>query len=100
MWQRHLQQAWKTGKKTIGSMWHHTVKFASQLDHGFNVGKRILSSIDPLLQDLGAGNVSRAAVQGFGKYEQGRDQAMGYHNNVMANLSRLRRDVPELGLDN
>jgi hypothetical protein len=43
--------------------------------------------------------VSRAAVQSFGRYEQGREQVMGQHNQVQAHLSRLRKNVPELGLD-
>jgi len=99
MWQHHLANAWHQGKKTIGHMFNHAVKWAGQLDHGVSVGKRLLGALDPLLQDVGAGNVSRAAIQGFGKYEQGREEVLGQHNKVQAHLSRLRRNVPELGLD-
>ena len=80
-------------------MFNHAVKFSRQLDHGVSVGKRLLGALDPLLQDVGAGNVSRAAIQGFGRYEQGREEVLGQHNKVQAHLSRLRRNVPELGLD-
>ena len=99
MWTRQLSEAWRQGKRTIGHMYSHAVKFAGQLDHGFSVGKRILESVDPLLQDLGAGNVSRAAVRGIQGYEQGREQALGMNNQVQAHLSRLKRNVPELGID-
>ena len=99
MWQRHLANAWHQGKKTIGNMFNHAVKFSRQLDHGVSVGKRLLGALDPLLQDVGAGNVSRAAIQGFGRYEQGREEVLDQHNKVQAHLSRLRRNVPELGLD-
>ncbi len=75
------------------------MKWAGQIDGAMSVGKRLLGALDPLLQDVGAGNVSRAAVQGFGRYEQGRDQVMGQHNQVQAHLARLRKNVPELGLD-
>ena len=80
-------------------MFNHAVKFSRQLDHGVSVGKSLLGALDPLLQDVGAGNVSRAAIQGFGRYEQGREEVVGQHNKVQAHLSRLRRNVPELGLD-
>ena len=99
MWQRHLANAFHQGKRTIGNMFHQAVKWAGQIDHGMSVGKRLLGALDPLLQDVGAGNVSRAAVQSFGRYEQGREQVMGQHNQVQAHLSRLRKNVPELGLD-
>ena len=99
MWQRHLANAFHQGKKTIGNMFHHTVRIAGKINHGFEVGKRLLGALDPLLQDIGAGHVSRAAVQGIGKFEQGRDRVMGHHNQVQAHLSRLRKNVPELELD-
>ena len=99
MWQHQLANAWRQGKRTIGHMYSHALKFAGDLDRGFSVGKRVLASLDPLLQDIGAGEVSRVAVRGIQGYEQGREQASGMHNAVQANLTRLRRNVPELGLD-
>ena len=79
-------------------MWNHAVKFAGDLDHGMKVGKRFFGAFHPLLEDLGAGQTSRAIVQGFGQYERGRDEAIGMNNKVQAQLSRLRRSVPELEL--
>ena len=95
---KYFQDAFKTGKRTIGNMWNHAVKFAGDLDHGMKVGKRLFGALDPLLQDMGAGQTSRAIVQGFGQYERGRDGAIGMNNEVHAQLSRLRRSVPELEL--
>ena len=43
---------------------------------------------------MGAGQTSRAIVQGFGQYERGRDEAIGMNNKVQAQLQRLRRSVP------
>ena len=63
------------------------------------MGTGARGALKPLIQDVGAGNVSRAAVQSFGRYEQGREQIMGQHNQVQAHLARLRKNVPELGLD-
>ena len=98
MWQR-LHEAWHHGKRTVGDMFNSAVKFAGQMDHGIRVGKRLFGALDPALQDMGAGGVSRAAVQSFGRYEQGREQVLGHHNQVQTHLSRLRKNVPELGLD-
>ena len=80
-------------------MWNHAVKFAGDLDYTMNVGKRLFAAFDPLLQDIGAGGASRAIVQGFGQYEGARNEAIGMNNKVQAQLSRLRRSVPELELD-
>ena len=52
----------------------------------------------PAIQDLGGADVNKAIVGGIGRYEQGRDQVMGHHNQVQTHLSRLRRAVPELDL--
>ena len=98
MWQRHLQDAFHQGKRAIGNAWHHTVKFASQLDAGFNVAKRIYGALQPAIQDLGGSGVNQAVMQGIGGYERGRDEVLGAHNNVLSTLNRLRRAAPEIGL--
>ena len=95
---RQLHDAWQHGKKTIGHLWNHAVKFAGQLDHAMGVGKRIYGALQPAIQDMGGGDINRAVMGGIGRYEQGRDQVMGQHNQVQAHLSRLRRAAPELDL--
>ena len=81
-------------------MWTHAVKWAGDIDHAFNVSKRIFGALQPALEDLGGGNINRAVMQGIGRYEQGRDEVMGGrgYNNVQTTLSRLRKAAPELDL--
>jgi hypothetical protein len=79
-------------------MWNHAVKWAGQIDHAMNVSKRVFGALHPMIVDMGGGHVNRAIVGGLGRYEQGRDQVIGHHNNVQAHLSRLRRAVPEIDL--
>ena len=98
MWQKHLQDAWHHGKRTVGNMWNNAVKLAGDLDHVMNISKRIFSVAHPMIQDIGGSNVNRAIVSGLGRYEQGRDQVLGQYNNVQSTLSRLRRAVPEIDL--
>ena len=95
---RQLHDARRHGKKTIGHMWNHAVKFAGQLDHAMGVGKRIYGALQPAIQDMGGGEINRAVMGGIGRYEQGRNEIMGQHNQVQAHLSRLRRAAPELDL--
>ena len=98
MWQRQFHQAWTHGKKTIGNMWNHAVKYAGQIDHAMGVGKRLFSALQPAIADAGGGNFNRALMQGFTHYDQGKANIMGHHNQVQAHLSRLRRAAPELDL--
>ena len=79
-------------------MWNHAVKWAGQIDHAMNIGKRVFGALHPAIQDMGGSQFSGAVMQGIGHYERGRDQVVGHHNNVQAQLSRLRRAVPEIYL--
>ena len=99
MWQRHLQDAWHHGKRTIAGMWGSAVKFAGQLDHAANVSKRLFGALHPMIEDLGGSHVNRAIMGGIQNYERGRDEVMGGHNKVQAQLSRIRKAVPEIDLD-
>ena len=98
MIQKHLHDAWHHGKKTVGHMWNHAVKFAGQLDHAMNVSKRISGALHPDIEDMGGSRFSGAVMQGIGHYERGRDEIAGHHNQVQATLSRLRRAAPEIDI--
>ena len=98
MWQRNLHDAWQHGKRTVGHMWNGAVKWAGHIDYAMNVSKRIFGALHPAIQDMGGSRFSGAIMQGIRHYERGRDQVMGHHNKVQAQLSHLRRAVPELDL--
>ena len=98
MWQRHLHDAWHHGKRAIGNAFNHAVKWAGQIDHAMGVGKRVFGALHPMIEDFGGAGVNRNIVQAMGHYERGRDEVVGHHNKVQAQLSHLRRAVPEIGL--
>jgi len=98
MIQKHLHDAWHHGKRTVGHMWNHAVKWAGQIDHAMDVSKRIFGALQPAIQDMGGHDINRAVMGGIGRYEQGRNEIMGHHNKVQATLSHLRRSAPELDL--
>jgi len=98
MIQRHLHDAWHNGKRTVGHMWNHAVKWAGQIDHAMGIGKRVFGALHPAIQDMGGSHISGAVMQGIGHYERGRDEIVGHHNQVQATLSRLRRAAPEIDI--
>ncbi len=71
---------------------------AGQIDHAMNVSKRVFGALHPMIEDLGRSYVNGAMMQGFGKFDQAGHDVLGMHNNVEAQLSRLRRAAPEIGL--
>ena len=91
---RHLQEAYHQGKRTVGNIWNHAVKFAGQLDHGFGVAKRLYGALQPAIQDFG--QLNQGIMRGIGAYEQGRNQVLSGYNQVQAMQSRIKKAVPEI----
>ena len=91
---RHLQEAYNHGKRTVGNIWNHAVKFAGQLDHGFGVAKRLYGALQPAIQDFG--QLNQGIMRGIGAYEQGRNQVLSGYNQVQAMQSRIKKAVPEI----
>ena len=93
-----LARGWDQTKRVIGNAWHHTTKMASQFDHGMQVGKRLLASVAPIFDQLGGGHHLKPIMSGIGAYDKGKSDVMFGVNNVQAHLSRIRRQVPEIGI--
>ena len=91
---RHLQEVYHQGKRTVGNIWNHAVKFAGQLDHGFGVAKRLYGALQPAIQDFG--QLNQGIMRGIGAYEQGRNQVLSGYNQVQAMQSRIKKAVPEI----
>ena len=91
---RHLQEAYHQGKRTVGNIWNHAVKFAGQLDHGFGVAKRLYGALQPAIQDFG--QLNQGIMRGIGAYEQGRNRVLSGYNQVQAMQSRIKKAVPEI----
>ncbi len=62
MIQKQLQEAFQHGKRTIGNMFNHAVKWAGQIDQAFNVGKRIYGALQPAIQDMGISGTEETCV--------------------------------------
>ena len=91
-----LARGWRNTKKVIGDAWHHTTKLASQFDSGMQVGRRLLASVSPILDQL---NVNmKPIMSGLTAYDRGKTDVMTGYNNVQNHYNRIRRQVPELGM--
>ena len=89
-----LHEAYHHGKKTLGNLYNHAVKYAGQLDHAFNVGKRLYGAIHPL---LGA-KANNAIMSGIKQIDEGRHSVISHHNNIESHMNRIRKTVPEIDL--
>ena len=98
MWQKHFQQAFHHGKRTVGNMWNHAVKIAGSIDKGFGVAKRLYGALHPMIEDLGGSNVNRALMQGISKFDEAKAGTMSGYNMVESQMNRIKRAVPEIGL--
>ena len=79
-------------------MWNHAVKIAGDIDRGFGVAKRLYGALHPAIETLAGGNVNRAIMGGFQKFDQAKADAMSGYNMVESQMNRIKRAVPEIGL--
>ena len=95
---QQLARGWHQTKKVMGDTWHHAVRIGTQMDQGMRIGKRLLASLTPMLDNMGGGHHVKSIMSGIHAYDQGRADVMyGYHN-VRAQYDRIKRQVPELQL--
>ena len=89
-----IARGWQSTKKLVATTWRHTTKIAGQIDHGMQLGRRILSAASPLLDQMGVN--MRPALQGIAAYDRGKMEVMNRFNNAQDHYQRIRRQVPEL----
>ena len=94
-----LARGWHKTKRVIGDTWNHAVKIGQGIDHGMNIGKRLLGALSPMLQSFSHGRMlENNIMSGLTSYDQGKSDVMHGYNNVESNLRRIRRAVPEINL--
>lgn len=99
MWEWRLQDAWHHGKRAMGNVFNHAVKWTGQIDHAMKLVKRVFGALQPAIHDMGGSHsriMDKTVMQGIQGYDQGRNDVMGHRDQVQAHLSRLRRAAPEL----
>ncbi len=91
-----IARGWQNTRTFASKAWHHTTKLAGQFDTGMKIGRRLLSAMSPLLDQLSVDYTP--AIQAIGAYDHGKAEVMHGVNNVMTHYQRVKRQVPELQL--
>ena len=89
-----VQEAFGRVKHGIQGGYIHALKFGEQLDHSFNVAKRLYGVIAPLLDSAGVSHTG--AMKALGGYEELRRRAIDANTKVERTVADVRSRVPEL----
>lgn len=95
---QQLARSWHKTKQVIGDGFHHAVRIGQGLDNGMKLGKRLLASFAPLLDQYGGGHHVKTIMSGISAYDHGKHEVMNTFNNVQAHHARIQREVPEINL--
>ena len=90
MWYKHLNRHWNRTKSFIHQGYKQLHGWAGEVERAAGIGKRIFSTIAPILEDLG----QRQAVEGGMKAIQGYDALRG---NVMDIDQQARKYGKQIG---
>ena len=88
-------------RTTLGQAYAYSHKIANGLQRGIDIGKRVYSIAEPLLQAASpdmARTANKAVRQGLNSYEEIRSRVLDSHEAGQHVLSGIRKKVPELGL--
>ncbi len=99
MWQKHLHDAWQTGRRVVRDAWHGAVRVAGDIDHTMRFAKRLFSALSPAIEDVGGGALNKNMVQAFGHYDRGRDMwtLTSYADFYGDKLAEVRIDRARIG---
>jgi hypothetical protein len=95
---QQLTRGWQATKRIIGDSFHHAVRIGHGIDQTMRVGKKLLGSIRPLLDQYGGQEHVNTAMKALKVYDEGRSQIMDTMNNVQIHHARIQREVPEINL--
>ena len=96
---QNLARHWHKTKKVIGDTFNHAVKIGQGIDHGMQIGKKLLSAMSPIFDSYNNGQHHMKSIMGgISAYDQGKADIMHGYNNIQAHYSRIQRQVPEINL--
>ena len=80
----HAKEAYKHGRN-----------FMSKMDYGFQVLKKLHNVTAPMLKDAGVHSKTSKVISDFDRI---RDKVTGFHETASQAVSKIRKNVPELGI--
>ena len=95
--QAHVHRVYLGAKHHITRMYHEGHKFASKLDAGYQIYKRLHGALAPAIKD-----VDPQVVQHSKKFQEGYERTkahvMGAHESAERVVHSVKKAVPELGI--
>ena len=79
--------------------YHNAKVIGRHIDDAVGIGRKIYKTIEPMLTQSVSGGVAVKHIRrGLEGYEELRDQVLGAHTQAQNLHSKLKSNVPELGL--
>ena len=79
--------------------YHQARVIGRHIDNAVDIGRKVYKTIEPMLSQSASGGVAVKQIRrGLEGYEELRDQVLGAHQQAQNIHSKLRSNVPELGL--
>ena len=89
MWYKHLDRHWNRTKSFIHQGYRQLHGWAGEVERAAGIGKRIFSTIAPILQDFGAGQALQGGMKAIQGYDDLRGRVMDVDENVRRHASRV-----------
>ena len=98
---RHARHAYAKVRNTLTGAYAYGNKLATGISRAVDVGKRLYSIAEPMLQQASpdmAKQVNKAVRGGLGSYEEIRGRVLDANEAGQQILGSVRKKVPEIGL--
>ena len=89
MWHKQLANHWNRTKSFIHQGYHNLGKWAGHVERAAGIGRKVFSTLAPILDDLGQGDAVKQGMKAFQGYDQVRGQIMDIDDNIRKHASRI-----------
>ena len=89
MWHKQLQQHWNKTKSFLHQGYRNLGKWAGHVERAAGIGRKVFSTIVPILDDLGQGDAVKQGMKVFQGYDQVRGQIMDIDDSIRRHASRI-----------
>ena len=85
----HLSAMYNNTKKHLGNVYHHTKNILGHIDNGINVGKTIFSVLQPYIEQMGQGHITKHAMKALTHYDDIKKKVVDTHDNAENTLHEI-----------
>ncbi len=93
----HASRAWMGAKQHMVHMYDQGRRFASKVDAGFQLYRKLHTALAPALRDAGLGTAVAHSKRAMDTYDKVKAHALGAHESAERAVGHIKR-IPELGL--